>query len=45
MKTYLFGVISGLLLALAWKHRATLIPWLRTEEQKIVDRLAKKESK
>ena len=42
MKTYLTGVVTGLLLALAWKKRTILFPWLRTEAEKVVDALAKK---
>jgi len=42
MTTYLAGIATGLLLALAWKKRATLCPWLRTETEKVVDALAKK---
>lgn len=44
MKTYLFGILTGLLLALAWSKRATLLPWLRTEEEKVIDELAKKKT-
>ena len=42
MKTYLAGVVTGLLIAAAYKYRATLFPWLRTETEKVVDALAKK---
>ena len=44
MKTFyfVFGFAACILVQLAWKYRAILIPWLRTEEQKIVDKLAKK---
>lgn len=42
MKTYLFGVLSGILLSVAWKYRSVLIPWLKEREGEAVDALKKK---
>ena len=42
MKTFLIGYALGLATWLVWNKRAVVFPWLRTEEQKVVDALAKK---
>lgn len=44
MKTFLAGYLLGVLTVIAFLTRARWLPWARTEEQKIVDALAKKDS-
>ena len=46
MKTlcFLLGAATLYALQCAWKYRTTLVPWLRTEEIKVVAKLSKKKT-
>lgn len=42
MKTYLFGIATGIILSVAVHYRSKWWPTAKTETEKIIDRLAKK---
>lgn len=44
MKTFLAGYLLGIFTMIAYLTRARWLPWARTEEQRVVDALAKKAS-
>lgn len=44
MKTFIAGYLLGIFTMIAYLTRARWLPWARTEEQRVVDALAKKVS-
>lgn len=44
MKTAIISYLLGALTVIAYLTRARWLPWARTEEQRVVDALAKKSS-
>lgn len=42
MKIFIVGYLLGIFTVIAYLTRARWLPWARTEEQRVVDALAKK---